>query len=125
MLPVDQPTGDRLLLGAAQGVGLRLAPAFGDRLRQVREDHGQPEPDRDRPGEHRRVGDRGVGGQHGTDLDREHDRVVELDPRVKLLERVRQRLPQHLGVEQAAADPVRLGRGLPLRYGRHLGCGCQ
>ena len=44
-----------------------------------------------------------------ADLDHEHDRVLDLDPRVQLLERVGRRLPENLGVEQPAADPVRLG----------------
>ncbi|MGX1267887.1 hypothetical protein RKD18_001081 [Streptomyces phaeoluteigriseus] len=62
-------------LGLAQGVRLGLAPALGDRLRQIGEDHGEPEPGADRPaepvarvleGEHRR--------QHRADQDHEHHR---------------------------------------------------
>ena len=109
-LPVEQPPGHRLALGPAQRLGLGLAAALGHRLGQVGEHHGQPEPDHDGPVEHRRRLDRRVQGQHGADLDHEHDRVLDLDPRVQLLERVRGRLPQDLRVEQAAADPARLGR---------------
>ena len=60
----------------------------------------------------RRLGNSRVGGHRGADLDHEHDRVAELDPRVQLLERVRGRFPQHLGVEQAATDLAPLGADL-------------
>ena len=58
VVAVDQPAGDGVGLGPAQRVGLRLAAALGDRLGEVGEQHGQPQPDDDQPGEHRRVGDR-------------------------------------------------------------------
>ena len=77
---------------------------LGDRLSQVGEHHGQPQPDHDGPVEDRRLGDRGVGGQRGAHLDHEHDRVAQLDPRVQLLKGVRGGLEQHPRVEQAAAD---------------------
>ena len=38
--------GDGVGLGPAQRVGLGLAPALGDRLGQVGEQHRQPQPDR-------------------------------------------------------------------------------
>ena len=46
-----QPAGDGVGLGPAQRLGLRLAAALGDGLGQVGEDHGQPQPDGDHPGE--------------------------------------------------------------------------
>ena len=101
--------GDGVLLGLAQRRGLGLAAALGDRLGQVGEQHGQPEPDGDRPGEDRGVEDRRVGGQHRADLDDEHDGVLELDPRVKLEKCVGKGLPEHVRVEEAARHPA--GRG--------------
>ena len=70
--------------GRAQRCGLGLAAALGDGLGQVGEDDGQPQPGRDRPGEHAGVGD----GQHGGDRRRptqhdEHDRGAPLVPRVR------------------------------------------
>ena len=50
----------------------------------------------------RRVDDRQDGGADRADLDDEHDRVAPQRARVELAQRVRQRLPQHLRVEQAA-----------------------
>ena len=46
------PVGDRLRARLAQRVGLRLAAPFGDRLGEVREQHGEPEEQRDEAGEH-------------------------------------------------------------------------
>src|SRR5262249_56385290 len=68
-----------------------------------------PQEDDDRPVEGRLlvVEDRGVGRDRRTDLDDEHDRVVDLDPGVQLLDGVGKRLPQDLRVEQAAADAAR------------------
>ena len=42
---------DCLGTGLAQRVGLRLAPALRDRLREVGEQHGEPQEQRDEPGE--------------------------------------------------------------------------
>ena len=49
ILAGDDPPRDRLLAHLAQRVGLRLAAALGDGLREVREQHGEPQPQRDRP----------------------------------------------------------------------------
>ena len=105
-LPADQAPGDGLPLGPAQRVGLGLAAALGYRLSQVGEQHGQPQPDDDRPVEYRRPGNSCAGGQHRADLHHEHDRVPDLDPRVQLAEGTGGRLPQHLRVEQPAAHPA-------------------
>ena len=43
--------GDGVGAHRAQRVGLRLAAALGERLGEVREDDGQPQPERDREGE--------------------------------------------------------------------------
>ena len=43
--------GERLGAGLAERVGLRLAPALGDRLGEVGEQHGEPEPGRHQPHE--------------------------------------------------------------------------
>jgi hypothetical protein len=108
-MPAHQLPCHRVALGPAQRVGLGLAAALGHRFGQVGEHHGQPQPDHDGPVERRRRADRGVHAEQGADLDHEHDRVLDLDPRVQLLERVRGRLPQDLRIEQAATDPPRLG----------------
>ena len=79
----------------AQRARLRLAAALGDRLGEVREEHGQPEPDRDHADEPERAGvaadeveDEDPGRDHAAELDDEHHRVLELQPRVELRERV-------------------------------------
>ena len=41
-----QPTGGQRVPARSQGRGLGLAPPFGDRVGQVGEQHGQPQPDR-------------------------------------------------------------------------------
>ena len=54
---VDQLAGHGLLPQPAQGGGLGLAPALGQRLREVREEHREPEPEGDvarEPGGQRR-----------------------------------------------------------------------
>ena len=43
----SQPVAERLRAALAQRVGLRLAAALGERLGEVREEHGEPQPDRD------------------------------------------------------------------------------
>ena len=57
---VAQPR-DRLRAHRAQRVGLRLAAALGERLGEVAEDDGQPQPDRDREREPARAGRRLAG----------------------------------------------------------------
>ena len=74
--PVDQAAGHRVALGRAQRRRLRLAAPLGDGFGQVREDHGQPEPHHDRPGEQGRFGHREDRRPDRADLDDEHDRVA-------------------------------------------------
>ena len=52
-----QPAGHGLGAGPAQAVGLGLAAALGDGLGEVGEQDGEPQPDRDQPGEDARVDD--------------------------------------------------------------------
>ena len=78
------PVGDRLGAGAAQRLGLGLAPALGHRLREVREQDGEPEPGGDRPREDRRLEDRERRHEHAGHLDHEHDRVAGHAARVEL-----------------------------------------
>ena len=54
MRPVAQPR-DGLAAHRAQARGLRSAAALGERLGEVGEDDGEPEPDRDGEGEPRRL----------------------------------------------------------------------
>ena len=102
--PADEAAGHGGGLGLAQRLGLRLAAAFGDGLGEVGEEHRQPQPDHDQPGEPGRIDDREDGAPRGADLDDEHDRVAPQRARVELAQRVGQRLPQHLRVEQAALN---------------------
>jgi hypothetical protein len=73
---IEQPTCDRVRLCPAQRIGLRLTATLGYRLGEVREEHGQPQPHDDQPGEDARVGDRDHRREHRADLDDEHDRVL-------------------------------------------------
>ena len=98
--PPSREAGDGLGAHRAQRVGLRLAPALGQRLGEVGEDDGEPEPDADREGEpgglvaaaQRRAAEDldqpAAGGDDGADLDHEHHRVVELVAGVELDQRV-------------------------------------
>ena len=75
--------GLRFPAGLAQLVGLGLAPPFGHRLGEVREQHGEPEPQRqleDEPEVRRapdQLPDQHEGGEHAADQDHEHDRVPD------------------------------------------------
>ena len=72
---VDEQLGHRLGLGAAQGRRLRLAAPFGDRLGEIGEDHGEPQPhvDLEREAVVAAAGDEVAHEQHrrqrGDDLD--------------------------------------------------------
>ena len=85
-----------------QRVGLSLAATLGHRFGEVREDHREPQPDRDRQhknafggqlgsGEGRgRLGKQQAheldGGHDAADFDHKHHRVLDLYTRVQLLE---------------------------------------
>ena len=90
--------GHRLGPGLAQRVGLRLAAAFGHRLGEVGEQHREPQPRRDEPGEHavgrrrrRQLLEEQDGGEDAADLDDEHDRVAGHLARVELARTSRRR----------------------------------
>jgi hypothetical protein len=91
--PAADTPGDRVGLGPAKRLSLRLAAALGDRLGQVGEHDGEPQPDRDQPGEDGRVGDREHRGEDGSDLHDEHDRVTPQGARVELAQRAGKRPP--------------------------------
>ena len=117
----------RVLARLAQRVGLRLAAALGHRLGEVREEHGEPEPERDREDEAgRRLAladerlDEEDGREDAADLDDEHDRVLELVTRVELLERVDDGALDDRPLEELAR-PLRLAqRGVRRRRGTSL-----
>ena len=98
------PVGDRLGAGLAQGVGLGLAPALGHRLGEVGEEHGEPQPEGHLAGEERPAGagqqllDEHDRRQQAADLDDEHDRVLDLGPRVEFPQRVQAGLPDDAGI---------------------------
>ena len=98
----------------AQAGGLRVAAALGERLGEVGEHDGEPQPDGDgegEPGGLVAAAERGAAedldqprhrGDQGADLDHEHHRVAHLDARVELAQRLEQRRAHDLGVEQRA-----------------------
>ncbi len=106
--------GDGFRSHRPQALGLGATPALGQRLGEVGEDDGEPEPDGDREGEPGRLAaaaerlaaedldQPGDGGDRGADLDHEHHRVADLDPRVELAHRLDQGGPDDRGVEEGA-----------------------
>ena len=103
--------GDGFLPAAAQGVGLRLAPAFGHRLGEVGEQHGRPQPQRDQPDEHVRPVEKLDRGDHAADLDHEHDRDVHHLAGIELDERLAGGAAQDRRLEQRTGRPgAHLGR---------------
>ena len=86
--------GARLLPGAAQGVGLRPAAPFRDRLGEVGEQHGEPQPGGDLAREQRRPAGRQIADEEHRHQ-RRHDRgdedhgVLDQRARVELAEGVR------------------------------------
>ena len=103
---VGQPLGDGLGLGLAQGRGLRLAAAFGDRLGEVGEQHREPEPEIDLEGKAQPAGARDEVAdeehrrQAGHHLDREHHGVAYHDARVELAQRVQDGGTEDLRIAQ-------------------------
>ena len=83
-----EAVGDRVPAGLAERVRLGLAAAFGDRLGEVGEQHGRPQPEGDQSDEDAGPGDELDGGDDGADLDHEHDRDADHRPRVELDERL-------------------------------------
>ena len=61
---------------------LGLAAAFGDGFGEVREEHGEPQPDRDLEIEPTRLREARDGREDRTDEDDEHHGVPDLHPRI-------------------------------------------
>ena len=100
--PSRSDVRDRLGARLAELVGLGLPASLGDRLGEVREEDGEPEPGGDEPREHARVGDRERRDEHAADLDHEHDRVARHPPWVELEHAVARRARDDRGVEERA-----------------------
>ena len=116
-----QPVGNGFGPRPAQRVGLRLAAPFGHRFGEVREQHRQPEPERDLEFEAEaaaaghRVPHERQRRQHAADLDDEHDRVLRHRARMQLDERI----------ERRAADDLRVPDGpCLLLLARHVRTPC-
>ncbi len=93
-----------------QAVGLRLAAAFGDGFGEGREQHGEPEPERDLAGEAGVAADGEVAqeqqrDQSRDDLGDEDHRIADQLARVEL-DRTRRAAagPRMRGIEQAESD---------------------
>ena len=101
---------------------MRLAAPLGDRLGEVGEEHGEPEPkddlelEADASPSREQVAHEDDGGQRGDHLEDEHHRVLEEGPRVELDEGRTDRRPHDLGIEQG-----RDGHLLAQGGGRHEG----
>jgi hypothetical protein len=102
-----QAPGHRFLTGRAQGRRLGLAAALGDGLGQVREDHGEPEPDDDQAGEQRRVLQEEEAREQGADPDDEHHRVLPEHAGIQLSRRIGQRGPHEMGVDHFVSPSTR------------------
>ena len=90
----------------AQRVGLRLATAFRDRLREVGEQHGKPQPQDDLELEADvlsggdKVANQDDGCQRRDDLEHEHDWFLNQRPRVELDKSRADGWQHDLGIEQ-------------------------
>ncbi len=83
--------------------GLRFAAAFGHRFGEIGEQHGEPEPDRqlrDEAAQLRFGGEDSDGRQGRADHGDEHDRVLDHQARIQLLERVADRRPDDLPIKK-------------------------
>ena len=93
-----EPVRDCLSFRPPQRLGLGLAAPLRHRLGEVREQHREPQPERDLAREERLAASRDElldehdGRQDTPDLDDEHDRILELNPRVELPDRIDDRL---------------------------------
>jgi hypothetical protein len=133
VMRLDHLLGPGVLAQAAQRGGLCLAAALGQGLGEVGEEHGEPQPDRDRQHEGGRRA--GVGGEaqrmhpqqrreDAADVDDEHHRVAPLDARVQLGDSGPQGGAYQGGVEQAELlflPGLGLGVGHSHDFGRGLG----
>ena len=100
---VAQAARHGVLARFAQAGGLRFAATFRHGFGEIREEHREPEPDRELRNEaaHRRLGrENAHGGQRRADHGHEHDRVLDHQPRVELLERVADRRANNVPVKE-------------------------
>ena len=89
----QQPVRDGIRAGAAERVGLRLAPPLGQRLGEVGEQHGEPQPQGNLAAESgvstdRHAGEERGSRKHAADGDHEHDGIVREHARIELTEGV-------------------------------------
>jgi hypothetical protein len=123
--PRRQTFRHRFGAGLAQGRGLRLAPSLGDRLGQVGEQHRHPQPkdDLERKAEMFSMRDEIAHEDHRGEgrhnLDDEHHRTADHQPRIELSERLTDRGEKNGGVQHRG-----LGRP-PTHSGFHVSCLCQ
>ena len=87
-------------------IGLRLAAAFRHRFGEIREQHGEPQPQDDLEGEPdarvmlHQVAHQQNGGQRGDDLEHEDHRILDQSGRVELDEGLADRRHHDLRVEE-------------------------
>jgi hypothetical protein len=87
--------GHHIFLRLTQRSGLRLRAALGERLREVGEEHREPQPQCDGENEARgrlglaaQRGDPEDRGEHAAHVDAEHHRIAQLRARIELPERL-------------------------------------
>ena len=104
--PLVELVGRNVALGGAQGIGLCLAAPFGQRFREVGEQHGQPQDDRNGQDEaglligNAHKGEQEQDRSHdGGNEHHEHDRVLRLVLRFKFQKRIlHSPLGEHFGI---------------------------
>ena len=98
--------GARLGAGSTQTISLRLATPFGNSFGEIREQHGEPQPQDDLEGEPdarvmlNHVAYEQKGGQRGDDLEHEDHRILDQGRRVELDEGLANRWPHDFRVEE-------------------------
>jgi hypothetical protein len=109
--------GGRVSSRASERLGLGFAATLGHRLREVGEEDGEPEPQRngqDEPGGRFAATEERLHEEpqreHASDLDHEHDGVLELVAGVELAKGVDRGAPDDGPFEQPASAPARFGR---------------
>ena len=119
---LDEPLGSahpghRLRPRLAQGGGLGLPPPLGDRLGEVGEEHREPQPCGDQPGEpvvgrraRAEIAHEEHGREHAPDLHHEHDRVAGHVDGAELGEGALDGTAHEVAVEQRRPGRLRQGR---------------
>src|SRR4029077_10815757 len=101
--PVLQSPRHGFLTSSSQTGGLRLPATFGNSLGEIGKQHGEPEPDRQLSNETaqgRLSRKDSNGGERRAHHGHKHDRVLDHQPRVELLERVNDRRAGNVPVEK-------------------------